>query len=178
MSSGADLNSIIVADDQSAWRDLLRSLLSREGFQVLLVRDGQEAVELACSMLAKLVLLDVRMPHLDGLEACASIRALPSYAAIPIVILSGYDNERIRETASRAGATRFLTKPISSLELKQAIFPLLGVDPAIRMAYVEWKRRPEPTPAYGEKSEFAYGRRVLDICRRSVRQSGGADWFH
>ena len=74
MSSGADLNSIIVADDQSAWRDLLRSLLSREGIQVLLVRDGQEAVELARSTLAKLVLLDVRMPHLDGLEACACIR--------------------------------------------------------------------------------------------------------
>src|SRR4051794_19818086 len=112
---------VIVADDSSHWCDLLRSTLGECGLEVLPRRDGEEAVALAAQTSARMVLLDVRMPHMDGLTACARIRALPGYADTPIVMLSGYDNDGLREAARQAGATLFLTKPISSWELQRQL---------------------------------------------------------
>ena len=128
MPSHADLNSVIVADDSGQCRDILRTALMECGFLVLLVWDGLEAVEIASTTSARLVLLDVKMPHMDGLQACARIRDLPGYGRVPIVMLSGYGNTAMRAAAEQAGANLFLTKPISNLALRQAILPLLGAD--------------------------------------------------
>jgi CheY-like chemotaxis protein len=57
------------------------------------------------------VLLDIAMPRLNGLQACAAIRNLPGYADVPIVMLTAYDDERFRVAAKRVGATTFITKP-------------------------------------------------------------------
>ncbi|HSZ90368.1 MAG TPA: response regulator [Acetobacteraceae bacterium] len=180
MPSHDDLNSVIVADDSGQCRNTLRTALMECGFLVLLVWDGLEALETASSTSVRLVLLDVRMPHMDGLQACARIRDLPGYGCVPIVMLSGYASAAMRAAAEQAGANLFLVKPISNLALKQAILPLLGatsVQPAVSF---EWKRQPEPSPAYGEAKELAQGRRVLEIYRRanvSTKPSRGPDWF-
>jgi CheY-like chemotaxis protein len=178
--SRADLNSVIVAEDGGNWRGILRTVLMECGLLVLLVWDGLEAVEIASSTSARLVLLDVRMPHMDGLQACARIRDLPGYRSVPIVMLSGYANTEIRAAAEQAGANLFLAKPISNLTLRQAILPLLGATSVEQAASFEWKRQPEPSPAYGEAQELAQGRRLLEIYRRanvSAKPSRRSDWF-
>jgi CheY-like chemotaxis protein len=178
--SHADLNSVIVADDSGQCRDTLRTALMECGFLVLLVWDGLEALEIASTTSARLVLLDVRMPHMDGLQACARIRELPGYESVPIVMLSGYGNTAMRAAAKRAGANLFLTKPISNLALMQAILPLLGAAPVQQAVSFEWKRQPEPSPAYGETHELAQGRRLMEIYRRanvSAKPSRRSDWF-
>jgi two-component system, sensor histidine kinase and response regulator len=178
MPSAANSNRVIVAEDMGAWRDLLRSMLTGHGFQVLLADDGVAAVDYAKNTLVSLVLMDVRMPHMDGLEACSCIRSLPGYADVPIVMLSAYDNERVRDTAMRAGASQYLTKPISTQTLMERILPLLGVRTPERAASIEWTR--PPTPAYSENEELAQGRRLLEIyrlCGSQRKRSHKSDWL-
>ena len=87
----------------------------------MLCVDGLEAVELASQTLATLVLLDLRMPKMDGIEACQQIRALPRYATVPIVILTVFDGDGMKRRALRAGATAFLGKPFSRAVLLAAL---------------------------------------------------------
>ena len=89
------------------------------------VPTGMEAVELASQTLATLVLLDLRMPRMGGIEACPQIRELPRYATVPIVILTVFDGEALKRRAMLAGATAFLAKPFSRDELLQVLNPLI-----------------------------------------------------
>jgi two-component system chemotaxis response regulator CheY len=178
MSAGAELISVIVAEDNSSLRGILRSFLVDCGLQVLLAADGVEAVTFATSTAARMVILDVRMPNMDGLQACSHIRSLPGYAGVPIVMLSAHASESVRAAAKQAGATLFLAKPISNQTLKEGILPLLGSASAGQTASFEWKRHNEPVPAYGESTELAQGRKLLDIYRRGTlarRRSRGPD---
>ena len=76
--------TVIVADNDSMMRGLLRTVLDQPGRTVLLCADGLEAVDLASQTLATLVLLDLRMPRMGGIEACMQIRELPRYATSPL----------------------------------------------------------------------------------------------
>lgn len=125
MLAGDFDDAVIVAENDSMMRGLLRTLLTRPGRSLLLCADGAEAVDLAAQTLASLVLLDLRMPRLDGIEACRLIRALPRYETVPIVILTVFDGESIQRKASRAGASAFVAKPFSRDQLLRAIDPLI-----------------------------------------------------
>ena len=96
-------SSVIVADDSSLIRDVLRSNLARSFGHVHLATDGLEAVEAARALQAVLAILDYRMNKLNGIEACRDIRGLPGYEKVPIVLLTAYDDERVRRDAARAG---------------------------------------------------------------------------
>lgn len=117
--------TIIVADNDSMMRGLLRTVLEQPRRALLLCADGLEAVELATQTVATLVLLDLRMPRMDGIEACQQIRELPRYMEVPIVILTVFDDETLKRRALRAGATSFLPKPFSRAELLLALNPLI-----------------------------------------------------
>ena len=118
--------TVIVADNDSMMRGLLRTVLEQPRRNILLCVDGLEAVELASQTLATLVLLDLRMPKMDGIEACQQIRALPRYATVPIVILTVFDGEGMKRRALRAGATTLLGKPFSRAALLAALDPLIA----------------------------------------------------
>jgi CheY-like chemotaxis protein len=117
--------TVIVADNDSMMRGLLRTVLEQPGRTLLLCADGLEAVELATQTLATLVLLDLRMPRMGGIEACLQIRELPRYAEVPIVILTVFDGEALKRRALMAGATSFLAKPFSRADLLQVVNPLI-----------------------------------------------------
>jgi two-component system chemotaxis response regulator CheY len=117
--------TVIVADNDSMMRGLLRTVLEQPRRTLLLCVDGLEAVELASQTLATAVLLDLRMPRLGGIDACRTIRELPRYATVPIVILTVFDGDGLRRQAKRAGATAFLAKPFSRLALLGVITPLI-----------------------------------------------------
>jgi CheY-like chemotaxis protein len=124
--SGATYDqTIIIADNDSMMRSLLRTALEQPRRTLLQCVNGLEAVQLAEQTLATLVLLDFRMPRLDGIEACRLIRALPRYGRVPIVILTVFDEEQVKRHALRAGATAFLAKPFSTISLLRGLNPLI-----------------------------------------------------
>lgn len=172
MPNDLGANDVIMADNDSIIRGILRSVLESQGFTVLSAANGIEAVDLAMRMRARLVILDYKMPRLDGFAACAEIRELDGYSDVPILMLTAFDDAGVREKAERVGATAFLPKPFTPRNLLRVIAELLGsssegpngprrAEPA---AYV-WNRLAEPAPLFGEPVEFSRGRRVLDIFR-------------
>jgi DNA-binding response OmpR family regulator len=173
MSRNAPLRDVIIADNDYMIRDVLRSVLESQAFSVLQAANGIEAIDYAARTIARLVILDYKMPKLDGFAACTQIRRLPGYAAVPIVILTAFNNEATRIAATHAGATMFLTKPFTAVDLLQAITTLFGSRqddggsalPAAEPAPFVWERRDEPAPLDDEPAELSEGRRILGICR-------------
>jgi CheY-like chemotaxis protein len=171
MTVAGGMKDVIVADNDHIVRGILRSILEREGFTVLQAADGLEAIDYAMRVRAGLVILDYKMPRLDGFGACTQIRHLPGYAETPIAVLTAFDNEDTREAAERAGVTTVLAKPFRPVDLLRSIAALLGSAPADGVTVPRpvarvWERLHEPAPLFGEPAELSEGRRVLNICRR------------
>ncbi len=130
MSTVSSITGVIVADDDPIIRGILRSKLAAVGQEVFLACDGAEAVALASRMPAAMVILDLKMPRLNGLEACLLIRKLPGYAQTPIVILTANDAQGVEAAATRVGATVFLTKPFRAATLLDVLARFLPMDAA------------------------------------------------
>lgn len=108
----ANGGTILIAEDHPDSREALGALLEAFGFEVILAVNGIEAVAFARRDRPDLILMDVMMPALDGLEATRQLRASPETRDIPIITLTALD--QAREKALDAGANDFLAKPINS----------------------------------------------------------------
>jgi CheY-like chemotaxis protein len=108
---------ILVADDEERNRRLLCVLLEAEGHAITLAEDGQQALQKASASRPDVILLDVMMPKMDGLEVCRRLKADPMTAFIPILIVTAFADRADRIKAVDAGADDFLTKPIDREEL-------------------------------------------------------------
>jgi len=117
--------TILVVDDEPPILELVRYTLEDEQIRVLEASDGAQALEAALAARPDLILLDVQMPRLDGLEVCRRLRADASLAGTRIVMLTaaGQDADRARGLA--AGADEYLTKPFSPLALFTLVRSLL-----------------------------------------------------
>jgi len=122
--------SVIVADDDRLIREILRFKLEFINQTVVLAENGDEAVTLASEMQASLIILDVKMPKLDGLLACMQIRKLSNYVQTPIVMLTSDDTERSKVAASYAGASMYVVKPFNSASLILTLSRFLLLDKA------------------------------------------------
>ena len=105
---------LLVVDDDPHLREVLRYALSRDGHEVREARDGAEAVKLALAEVPDLVVLDIVMPVMDGLEACRELR---KKSTVPVVFLSSRDEELDRVLGLEMGGDDYLTKPFSTREL-------------------------------------------------------------
>jgi signal transduction histidine kinase len=118
MANGSDLPpKVLVVDDNEQNRALAQAALEAEEMSVLLAVNGEEGVALFQREHPDCVLLDVRMPKLDGFGACERIRALPGGPETPIIILTALRDVDTFDRALRAGADDFLTKPVRPTEL-------------------------------------------------------------
>jgi putative two-component system response regulator len=117
--------TILVADDQAANRELFDELLSSEGFNVLTADDGAAALENMNLVNIDLVLLDVMMPHLNGFEVCAKIKANPDTYLIPVVLVTALSDKQDRIEGIRVGADDFLTRPVDRTELLTRVRSLI-----------------------------------------------------
>jgi CheY-like chemotaxis protein len=129
-----DRQTAIVVDDDAMIRAILRSTLSSIGLDVHLASHGYEAVGLAGRIHATLMLLDLAMPGLDGVSACAQIRALPGYDTVPIIVLTAALNPLIGQAAMEAGATMVLRKPFQPASLLQTLSPYCQISDTARTA--------------------------------------------
>jgi two-component system KDP operon response regulator KdpE len=109
---------VLVADEDAGILRLLTEILA-DDFEVVVARDGREAVELAATSAPDLVMLDLGMPIVDGFMACRLIRAADP--DVPIVILSGRTDEVALRTAFEAGASDYLTKPFTVAVLRSRL---------------------------------------------------------
>jgi CheY-like chemotaxis protein len=113
---------VLIADDDEFIRRLVTTTLEDvSGVRLLEARDGREAVELALRTRPALILLDVAMPGLDGIEACRRLRAEPATSETPIVMLTAHAGDDDEARAVAAGADRYLTKPFSPLDLLRLV---------------------------------------------------------
>ena len=115
--------TILVADDDPNLREVVRYALSREGFLVIEANNGVEALTLALARAPDLVVLDVLMPELDGLEVCRRLRR--DRESLPILFLSSRDEELDRVVGLEIGGDDYVTKPFSPRELVSRVKALL-----------------------------------------------------
>ena len=120
---------ILVADDEPNIVVSLEYLMKREGYTVLVARDGQEALDAIARDRPDLVLLDVMMPGKSGFDICQAVRADESLATVKILMLTakGRDTDLAKGTA--LGADAYMTKPFSTKELAARVRELLGIAP-------------------------------------------------
>jgi two-component system KDP operon response regulator KdpE len=144
---------ILVADDEPKIRMFIRANLEARGYEVHLAQDGGEAIEMAERILPDVIILDVNMPRMDGIEACRRIR---QWADMPIIILSVRGDEKDKVRALEEGADDYITKPF-------------GVEELIARIRVALRRSTGPTIA---APIFTAGDLEVDLSRRVVKRKG------
>ena len=126
---------VLTVDDDPAMRLMVAESLGQAGIEVVEAGSGQEAIERTRLQPPDAVLMDVRMPGMDGFEACAAIRAIPSCHLVPVVMVTGLDDMESIERAYDMGATDFITKPINWPLLPHRVRHILRANEAIRKEY-------------------------------------------
>lgn len=112
------IRRVLVVDDEPYIARIIQLKLENGPYHVELAEDGRSALErLRSDAEIDLVLLDIMMPHLSGLEVLAELRELPNRKATPVIMLTAKGQETDREKAAELGATDFLTKPFSPKKL-------------------------------------------------------------
>ena len=146
---------ILVVDDEALLVKGIRFNLQNEGYDVITGSDGLEAVQAVQEQHPDLVVLDVMMPNMDGLTACAKIR---EFSDIPIIMLTAKTDDMDKLMGFDHGADDYLTKPFNILELKARIRALL--------------RRAGPTEKEAPSSTLSIGSITLDLDARNAYRNG------
>jgi DNA-binding response OmpR family regulator len=117
----------LVVDDETPIREYEATLLSEFGHEVLTASEGYEALKLAREKQPDLILLDIMMPEMSGIEVCRQLRGDPQTRDLRILVVSGVDTRKTLEESLDAGADDFITKPIDRLELMVRVRSMLRV---------------------------------------------------
>ncbi len=121
-----DRKKILLVDDSSTVLLMERMILSKNEYDVLTAKDGQEGVEKAISERPDLILMDVVMPRMDGFEACRRLREREETRAIPVIMVTTRGELASVESGYSSGCTDYVTKPINGLELLAKVRSCLG----------------------------------------------------
>jgi putative two-component system response regulator len=119
---------ILIIDDEAVARLTIEALLAHENYTIQLAANGVEGLALALTLRPDVILLDVMMPKLDGFEVCRQLRATPTLAEIPILLITSLDDRDSRLEGLRAGADDFITKPFDTLELLARLQTILRLN--------------------------------------------------
>jgi len=151
-----DTLTILLVDDEDSIQTLLTYPLERDGYRVVQARDGDEALRQFAEEEVDLVVLDIMLPKLDGLEVCRRLRA---ESTVPIIMLTARDDELDKVLGLELGADDYITKPFSIREFRSRVRALL--------------RRAATPPAGGRREEVIdRGELRIDLPRRTVEVRG------
>src|SRR5437762_1356547 len=150
-----DSSTILLVDDEDSVQKLLAYPLEREGFRVLQAWDGEEALARFAEEHVDLVVLDLMLPKLDGLEVCKRLRA---ESEVPIIMLTARDDELDKVVGMELGADDYITKPFSIREFRSRVRALL--------------RRASVARSHGQQHAIRAHGLTIDIGRRSVEIDG------
>jgi DNA-binding response OmpR family regulator len=153
-----DSSTILLVDDEDAVQKLLAYPLERDGFRVVQARDGEEALARFAQEHVDLVVLDVMLPKLDGLEVCKRMRAS---STVPIIMLTARDDELDKVLGLELGADDYITKPFSIREFRSRVRALL-------------RRAAIPAGARLEDETIERDGLRIDVGQRDVRADGRA----
>lgn len=142
---------ILVVDDEERYTRLMEANLVSEGYEVFKATSGQEAVEAVGSQRPDLVLLDVMMPGINGLQACQRIR---EFSSVPIIMVTAKGEERDRVRGLDVGADDYIVKPYSATELLARVRAVL--------------RRSELSKGTFQQTVFKHGGLTIDFARAEV----------
>jgi two-component system, chemotaxis family, chemotaxis protein CheY len=117
---------ILVVDDSSAVRQSVSYVLDQAGYEIVQAVDGADAVTKLDGSTFDLILTDVNMPNMDGIELTAKVRTLDAYKFTPIVVLTTESQESKMAAGKEAGATGWIVKPFNSEKLMQVVKRLAG----------------------------------------------------
>ena len=120
-------SSILVVDDEPHGFDVIEAHLYREGYDLTYVSSGMEALSCIVNTQPDVILLDVMMPQLDGIEVCRKIKANHQYKHIPIIMVTALNSKEDLARSFEAGADDFLTKPVSGIELRARVRSMLRI---------------------------------------------------
>ena len=118
--------TILAVDDSGSLRQMLMFTLKAAGYQVVEAVDGRDGLDKAKQQHFDLVLTDQNMPNMDGLTLIRSLRALPSYARVPILMLTTESSDEMKSKGRTAGATGWLVKPFDPNRLTEVVRKVLG----------------------------------------------------
>jgi DNA-binding response OmpR family regulator len=147
--------TILLVDDEEAVQKLLTYPLQQEGFRVLQAGDGEEALRRFEAEHVDLVVLDLMLPRLDGLEVCRRLRA---QSTVPIIMLTARDDELDKVVGLELGADDYITKPFSIREFRSRVRALL--------------RRAALPPDNGNRDVMVIGGLAIDLSQRLVELDG------
>ena len=117
--------TVLVVDDFDDTRLLLRTWFERRGFRVIEAENGLQAIDCAETESPDLIIMDVQMPHLDGLSATRQIRTFKELGSVPIVAVSAYGVEHFREQALAAGCNEYVSTPFEPSTLEGIVRALM-----------------------------------------------------
>lgn len=118
--------SILVADDDAMNREIMEAFLATENYEVHLANNGETALALMARLRPHLLILDVLLPDMSGYEVCQNLKTNPITAAIPVLIVTGYDEPEDKQAAKAAGANDFLARPFEPEEFLARVRALLS----------------------------------------------------
>jgi PAS domain S-box-containing protein len=114
-------STILIVDDQAGVRAVLKGMLLEEGYKLIFAENGPEALDKVVDHWPDLILLDVMMPGMTGIEVCQHLRAQPQFADISVIMITALDDPAIMLEGLEAGANDFISKPFNSSELKARV---------------------------------------------------------
>ena len=108
---------VLLIEDETNIAEAIRFILSREGWEVAVEPDGAMALERVHALRPDLVILDLMLPGMSGLEILTALRAAPGTSGLPVLMLTAKGQGRDREAAERAGVSAFMSKPFSNADM-------------------------------------------------------------
>ncbi|MEG7523737.1 MAG: ATP-binding protein [Chromatiales bacterium] len=118
--------TVLMAEDNELNLIILSEFLTGQGFEILSARNGVEAVQMASNTHPDIILMDIQMPEMDGLEATRRIRAMPHLASVPIIALTALVMPGDKERCLEAGTNSYLSKPVNLSQLSKEMTSLLN----------------------------------------------------
>ena len=116
---------ILVADDSASMRQMISFTLNQAGYQILEAVDGKDALEKIKKTTVNMLLTDLNMPNMNGIELIQAVRALPKYKFIPIVMLTTESDQSKKTAGKQAGATGWIVKPFKPNQLVSVLKKVL-----------------------------------------------------